>query len=137
MSRLIVLIVVVLAGATAVYAARGQDSGSKISITTTLEAVQRGPAAEARYFLLWNKNIRTRPIGHSLYGCERIDSIGRSCVATYVLPLGKIGASGMVHGFDSYTLIITGGTRRYLDADGTVTARRVGPGTYALSFSLR
>ncbi len=43
------------------------------------------------------------------------------CLTTYNFPKGKITAQGTRHTRDSYTFIVTGGSRRYNGAGGTVT----------------
>ena len=118
----------------------------RITIPSTLEDVTSAGAGHTQFYLLWNKRLRARPIGHSFYRCQHGYLRIEICSAIYALPYGKIAAIGEVHTFNRYTMIITGGTTSkearkagqpgYLGAVGTIDVRRLEPGTYALLFLL-
>lgn len=113
-----------------------------IGLAATVVDVRETDEMRTDLTLLWNKNLRSRPIGHGVLTCTKIGSGGilgggiSQCTATYQLPLGKIAAQGIIHGRGRYTLVITGGTARYKDASGTLFVRRVADGVRRLTFSL-
>lgn len=118
---------------------------SKIHITQTLKRIYRGTDTTGRLYLLWNRRVRDRPLGHASYGCRIVVRRIDACSAVFVLPLGKIATTGEIHSFWRFSMVITGGTRSerakkddhpgYLGAIGTLDAWREGPGTYSLTFT--
>jgi hypothetical protein len=72
--------------------------------------------------LLYNKGIRTAPIGHSDMVCTYTGNRSRQCNGTYSLPRGKIIVSGSVRYWEFYKLAIIGGTDLYADVRGSETA---------------
>ena len=119
-------------------AAGAQDTPSVIRVSTSTVDVRESSDTRSDVMFLWNREIRARPIGHAVLSCIALGSgglLGRgvwSCTAIYVLPLGKISASGEIHSFRRYTLVVTGGTGRYLGAAGFLFSRREGPGNHRL-----
>ena len=72
--------------------------------------------------LLYNKGIRTTPIGHSDMVCTFTGNRSRQCNGTYSLPRGKIIVAGSVRYWEFYKLGISGGTDLYADVRGSETA---------------
>lgn len=107
-----------------------------IHITATLERVTIEGSSLSHFYLLWNRRIRARPLGHAFSQCQRILRRTFTCTSIFILPLGKITTMGSLHGFDRYSVVITGGTKRYVGAAGTLDTWREGPGTYTLIFAL-
>src|SRR5215210_778013 len=70
---------------------------------------------------LFNKRIRSKPIGHSDYVCTFITAGTRSCTATIFLPRGRLVAGGSIRYPRLYELAVLGGTRLYDNARGTLT----------------
>jgi hypothetical protein len=73
---------------------------------------------------LFNKRIRSRPIGHSEYVCTFTTATTRSCTVTFFLPKGRLVAGGSIQYQELYELAILGGTRLYDNARGTLTVIR-------------
>lgn len=73
---------------------------------------------------LFNKRIRTKPIGHSEYVCTFTTSTTRACTVTFFLPKGRLVAGGSIQYQELYELAILGGTRLYDNARGTLTVIR-------------
>lgn len=136
--RMIAVIVVLTLAMPYSLSAQVEPSPRKVRIhlTSTLERVTINGGSYSYFYLLWNRRLRSRPLGHAFYQCQRIMARMFTCTSIFILPLGKITAMGSLHGFDRYSLVITGGSKRYIGADGTVDAWREGPGTYTLIFAL-
>lgn len=115
---------------------------SRVSVAASTVRIRETHDVRSYIQLLWNRDIRTRPIGHAVISCFKLGTGGLlgsglfQCVGTYVLPLGKIVVQGLVHSYERYTLAITGGTGVYADAGGQLFGRRVGPGVQRLVFTL-
>ena len=73
---------------------------------------------------LFNKRIRSTPIGHADYVCTFVTSGTRSCMATIFLPQGRIIAGGSIRYPELHELAVLGGTRLYDNARGTLTVIR-------------
>ena len=85
----------------------------------------RGPGdTEIVRLNLFNKRIKTAPIGQAEYVCTFTTARARSCTATMTLPRGRIVAGGSIRFTELYELAVLGGTRLYDDARGTLTAIR-------------
>ncbi len=118
----------------------------RIGITATVEGVKVSNGDRVRFYLLWNREISARPIGHGYASCQLGPADVFVCTSIYALPYGKIVTVGEVHSFANYTSVITGGSRSkravregkpgYPRIAGTATATRLGPGTYALTLVL-
>lgn len=136
------LCIVVIIGIAAAVAPAQTDPVSTISVSATVVDVRETDDMRTDLTLLWNRNIRSRPIGHGILTCTKVGAggiLGRgisNCMATYSLPLGKISVQGILHSYARYTLVITGGTGRYKGADGTLFVRRVANGVRRLTFVL-
>lgn len=87
---------------------------------------------------LFNKRIKSRPIGHADLVCTFVTSATRSCTATYFLPRGRLVAGGSIRYPEVYELAVLGGTRLFDNARGTLTAIRTTrrPRRYILIFRL-
>jgi len=70
---------------------------------------------------LFNKRIKSAPIGQSEYLCTFLTSRMRSCNVTITLPKGRIVAGGTIGYLELYELAVLGGTRLYDNARGTLT----------------
>lgn len=73
---------------------------------------------------LFNKRIKSAPIGHADYVCTFVTAGTRSCTATFFLPKGRVVAGGSVRFPALYELAILGGTRLFDNARGTLTVIR-------------
>jgi hypothetical protein len=73
---------------------------------------------------LFNKRIKSMPIGHADYVCTFVTAGTRSCTATFLLPKGRVVAGGSVRFPALYELAILGGTRLFDNARGTLTVIR-------------
>ena len=73
---------------------------------------------------LFNKRIKSKPIGHADYVCTFVTAGTRSCMATIFLPRGRLVAGGSIRFPQLHELAILGGTRLYDDARGTLTVIR-------------
>jgi len=115
---------------------------SRIAISATVADVREVFNNRSDILLLWNRDVRARPLGHAIVSCDELGEGGiagaglEHCMATYVLPLGKITAQGIIHSRSRYTLVVTGGTGVYLGAQGHLFTRRIGPGVKRIIFDL-
>jgi hypothetical protein len=73
---------------------------------------------------LFNRRIRSRPIGHADYVCTFTTSRTRACTVTIFMPRGRLIAGGSIRYQELYELAVLGGTRLYEDARGTLTVTR-------------
>jgi hypothetical protein len=73
---------------------------------------------------LFNKRIKSRPIGHADLICTFVTKGTRSCTGTYFLPRGRLVAGGSIRFPELYELAVLGGTRLYDNARGTLTVIR-------------
>jgi len=73
---------------------------------------------------LFNKRIKSRPIGHADYVCTFVTKGTRYCTATFFLPKGRLVAGGSIRFSEFYELAVLGGTRLFDDARGTLTVIR-------------
>jgi hypothetical protein len=87
---------------------------------------------------LFNKRIKRQPIGHADSVCTYVTSQTRSCSVTIFLPKGRLVAGGSIRFPEFYELAVLGGTRRFDNARGTLTAIRTTrrPRRYILVFRL-
>lgn len=115
----------------------------RVSVAVTTASARDTPHTRANTLLLWNRNVRTTPIGHGVESCIKVGYGGLlgdgilSCDLTLALPLGKLTATGIIHGFRRYTIVITGGTGAYVKAHGPLFVRSVtGDGVRRLTFSV-
>jgi hypothetical protein len=73
---------------------------------------------------LFNKRIKSSPIGHADFVCTFVTSGTRSCAGTIFLPRGRLVVGGSIRYLDLYELAVLGGTRLYDNARGTLTVIR-------------
>jgi hypothetical protein len=73
---------------------------------------------------LFNKRIKSSPIGHADFVCTFVTSGTRSCTGTIFLPRGRLVVGGSIRYLDLYELAVLGGTRLYDNARGTLTVIR-------------
>lgn len=73
---------------------------------------------------LFNKRIKSSPIGHADYVCTFVTSGTRSCTGTIFLPRGRLVVGGSIRYLEFYELAVLGGTRLYDNARGTLTVIR-------------
>lgn len=113
-----------------------------VHLAVTTAAVRDGFEMRTDILLLWNRNIRTTPIGHAIKSCIKVGSGGilgggiMSCSMTLHLPRGKVAASGVVHSLNRYTMVLTGGTGLYEGVHGPLFVRRVGDGVRRMTFTV-
>lgn len=75
--------------------------------------------------LLYNTQIRQRPIGHGQLVCIYTGDNFRNCDGTFVLPAGKLVVSGGLIYRGLYDLAVTGGTGLYSNVRGSLIVTRV------------
>lgn len=115
-------------------------ASAPVSLAVTTAVVRDGFETRTDVLLLWNRNVRTTPIGHAVKACIKAggsDILGggiMSCSLTLHLPKGKVAATGIVHNLARYTMIVTGGTGLYEGAHGPLFVRRVGDGVRRMTF---
>lgn len=133
------LIILAVVGAAA---AQDPSTPAPVSLAVTTAAVRDGFETRTDVLLLWNRNIRTTPIGHGIKACIKGGSGGIrgggifSCSLTLHMPRGKIVATGTIHDISRYTLVVTGGTGDYESAGGPLFVRRVGDGVRRITFTV-
>jgi hypothetical protein len=105
-------------------------SPGTIRITTravNLAVVDRGPPGrgsgdvEVKRFLLYNRGIRARAIGHADLVCTYTTRYARQCNGTYSLPKGRIVVAGAYTHSQFHELAVIGGTGIYDNVRGTLT----------------
>ena len=74
--------------------------------------------------LLFNRRIKSSPIGQAEYVCTFTSPTKRACTVTLFLPRGRLVAGGTIRYQELYELAVLGGTRLYDDARGTLTVTR-------------
>ena len=79
-------------------------------------------------YLLYNKRITPKAIGHSEIVCTNTGNGTSSCSGTYFLPRGRIVASGIIASRLIYELAVVGGTGIYDNVRGTLTVTSLGKG---------
>lgn len=119
-----------------------QQQQKFVSVAVTAVRVYETRSTRADTLLLWNRNVRDRPIGHAIKTCVKAgvgDILGggvMNCQLVIWLPLGKIIAGGTVHNLGRYTLVITGGTGVYEGVTGPMFVSRIADGVRRLTFKL-
>jgi hypothetical protein len=73
---------------------------------------------------LFNRRIKSKPIGFAEYVCTFTTSQSRACTVTVFLPRGRLMAGGSIRYPELYELAVLGGTRLYDNARGTLTVIR-------------
>ena len=73
---------------------------------------------------LFNKRLKSKPIGQTEYVCTFTGPLTRSCTVTIFMPRGRLIAGGSIRYQELYELAVLGGTRLYDDARGTLTVIR-------------
>lgn len=73
---------------------------------------------------LFNRRIRSKPIGYSEFVCTFTTARTRACTVTIFLPRGRLIAGGSIRYQELYELAVLGGTRLYDNARGTLTVIR-------------
>ena len=73
---------------------------------------------------LFNRRIRSKPIGFAEFVCTLTTATTRACNVTLFLPRGKLIAGGSIQYQELYELAVLGGTRLYDNARGTLTVIR-------------
>lgn len=93
---------------------------ARISVTLTVVTVHVAAGDRTTVYRIWNRVRSPVPIGHAAVSCHEAGVLS-SCMASFHFPLGKIQAQGIRHSRRSFTLTLTGGTKRYLGVNGSVT----------------
>jgi hypothetical protein len=143
-----IALVSVLAFAAAVTLAPGSDALDRpgmIRITdhqikrTKVDIGAHGLSAgdvDVGRYLLYNKRITQKPIGHSEILCTSTGNGTSSCSGTYFLPQGRIVVSGIIMSRLIFELAVVGGTGIYDNVRGTLTVTSLGSGNELLVFRL-
>jgi hypothetical protein len=76
-------------------------------------------------FVLYNKRIQAKPLGHGEMVCTTVTGATQSCNATYFLPRGELVVSGVISSRLIYVLAVVGGTDLYNNVRGTLTVTSV------------
>jgi len=97
--------------------------------------VSAGDIDVGRY-LLYNKRITQKAIGHSEIVCTNTGNRTSNCSGTYFLPRGRIVAGGIIASRLIYELAVVGGTGIYDNVRGTLTVTSLGKGEELLLFRL-
>jgi hypothetical protein len=84
-----------------------------------------GDLSSLRY-LLFNKGITPKPIGHSELVCTSTGNRTSSCSGMFFLPKGKIVVGGIISSRLFYELAVLGGTGLYDNVRGTLTVIALG-----------
>ena len=89
-------------------------------------------------YLLFNRRITDKPIGHAEVLCTSTGYRSRTCMATYLLPRGRLVVSSVIASLLRAKLAVLGGTGIYDNARGnlTVTALATSPRATRLVFRL-
>ena len=77
-------------------------------------------------FLLYNRRITLRALGHSELVCTMTGTSTSSCMGTYFLPKGKIVVGGPMRFREFYELAVLGGTGLYDNVRGSLTVTSLG-----------
>ncbi len=113
-----------------------------VSVAVTTANVNESFDLRSDTLLLWNRDERSTPIGHAVLTCAKVGSGGilgggvANCEMSISLPLGKVIASGISHGYNRFTMVITGGSGRYTSASGPLFVRRIAGGVRRMTFSI-
>lgn len=132
-------LIVTLIIAAIAYAQNTPGQGAPVAVAATVASVRDGPETRVDKLLIWNRNIRTTPIGYAIRYCIKVQYYGdvMGCTMTISMPRGKVAATGVVHHEWRYTLVITGGTGVYLGVHGPLFVTRVADGVRRITFSVR
>ena len=106
---------------------------------TKVDVGQHGLSAgdlDVGRYLLYNKRITPKAIGHSELLCTNTGNRTSSCSGTYFLPQGRIVVSGIIASRLIYELAVVGGTGLYDNVRGTLTVTSLGKGNELLVFRL-
>jgi hypothetical protein len=76
-------------------------------------------------FVLYNKRIQARPLGHGDMVCTTVTGSTQHCNATYFLPRGELVVSGVIGSRLIYVVAVVGGTDLYNNVRGTLTVTSV------------
>jgi hypothetical protein len=96
---------------------------SRVRVDVGRDGLRPGDTQIIRHNL-FNRRLKSKPIGHSEYVCTFTTSLTRACTVTIFMPRGRLIAGGSIRYADLYELAVLGGTRLYDDARGTLTVIR-------------
>ena len=125
-----VVVGIVLFAGTLTGGSTALTSPGTITLTSRavkLQFIDRGPPGRGagdltvKRFLLYNKGIRVRAIGHADLVCTYTTRYAQQCSGTYSLPKGKIVASGAFEYPQYHEVAVIGGTGLYDNVRGTLT----------------
>jgi hypothetical protein len=87
---------------------------------------------------LYNRRVRSKPIGTADVVCRMLGGNRRMCNASYALPKGMLVTSGAIGNRLLYEVAIVGGTELYANARGSlvVTTTSLNPRRQVLVFRL-
>jgi hypothetical protein len=134
--------VVILALSVVAMVGAQDPARQLISVSATTVDVRESRNNRSDILLLWNTDVRDRPLGHAVIACVKVGSGGllgkglMSCDMTIVMPLGKVTATGLIHSHRRFTLAVTGGTGRYKGANDVLFVRADSSGVRRLTVRL-
>jgi hypothetical protein len=99
-----------------------------MKVHTFVDAGARGRSpgdVDIYRFVLFNKRIQAKPLGHGEMVCTTVTGSTQSCNATYFLPRGELVVSGVISSRLIYVLAVVGGTDLYNNVRGTLTVTSV------------
>ena len=115
------------------------SAATKVHTFVNAGARGRSPGDVDIYrFVLYNKRIQAKALGHGEMVCTIVTGSTQSCDATYFLPRGELVVSGVISSRLIYVLAVIGGTDLYNNVRGTltVTSLRRAPARDLLVFRL-
>lgn len=111
-----------------------------VQVSATLTDASYAGDRYVRYMTLWKHSKSAAPIGQAWEVCFSLE-IRHSyfCTTYFVLPTGKLVASGVAHRTFGFFIPVTGGSGVYTGLNGTLQFKRdlVGPDDYVLRWELR
>lgn len=116
-----------------------QPRPALVSVAVTTASVRDGVETRVDSLLIWNRNIRTTPIGSGIKWCIKVDynRTLAGCTIILSLPKGKVAAAGIVHNYGRYTFVLTGGTGVYVGVRGPLFVTRIADGVRRFTFTVR
>ena len=129
--------VVTICGALAVLmapealAVTGPATIQITDVQTSFRAVDQGRRGRGAGDLeiigqaLYNRRVTAKSIGHANMLCTMLGDDSRSCMATFVLPEGRIMTSGVIGSRLICELAIVGGTELYDNARGSLVGTTI------------
>ena len=139
MLRILVIALVLAAGAAFVAAATGKVStaatgpaqigisGQQTGYSRINVGARRNTPGDMEIvrFRLFNRRVTSRPIGRGELVCTFTNRRSRVCRGTYFLPRGNLVVGGSITFREFYELAVLGGTGLFDNARGSMVATRI------------